>query len=240
MEIDFSTLKRNKDKVVSKLVKTKSDIITKADCAIVFPSRYLKRGLAVIESDVKVFGVYALVMEDGSYSVSNIPTFVRTRPWNISEEIYDDVEYTILHFEANSTLITNTQVVKSDGFAYDYFDEFIIKAKIPFFMTYEDMVRTSLMMRKYAGSGIGDNSATVELIVSLIAREPNDFKLEFRRALNKGAKVSHPAWVPLESVYYTFDNTLNRVLGSYSDQGITASLVDKTEEAGRIEKILRA
>lgn len=240
--IDHTALKRSSKKILSILSTVGNSIIVSEACFILFPKRYLNRELATIDDSITLLSIYALVTESGYYSVSNIPTMGTYSPWKITNERIDGVDYYALHFEKDSVIIESDDLVQNSGFIYPIFDEFIIKANIPWFMDYNDMSKIFIYMKKYANSPVGNMPVIMEMLASMITKDANDKKIGYRHYLNtlKDIKDSKPfKYIPLESVYYSFNSTLNKVVGSYSDRGITSALVDPGDNVERIDRLLR-
>ena len=125
-----------------------------------------------------------------------------------------------------------------DLIIFDIIDEIFFKGNNPWYLTYDDRAKLFDTSKQYANSNVGKQLATIELLNALTARSPQDLKTLVRHALVNG-EIKSPAFVPLMSVLYTADSTLAKLAGNYFNDGVVSALVNKTDEASRIEQLLR-
>jgi hypothetical protein len=232
-------LVRNPEVVKACLFESGNKLFTKQDCVIEIPTRFLDRNLAKIGDEIYTVGIYALILPDGNYSVCLMDSFVTIAPTRITTRVVKDVEYTRFHFDAGAAVIDNLTVVKRDLIIFDIIDEIFFKGNNPWYLTYDDRAKLFDTSKQYANSNVGKQLATIELLNALTARSPQDLKTLIRHALVNGGTKS-PAFVPLMSVLYTADSTLAKLAGNYFNDGVVSALVNKTDEASRIEQLLRA
>jgi hypothetical protein len=235
-------LKRDPGLYKRLLTKTKSgQIIVNDDCVVLFPERYLNKNLAVIDSEIKVLGIFAILDTKGKYSVCNIPAYLSLSPSNTLDTKMDDILFKELEFKKDSIFMDGSKIVKTEEFVFKLFDEFFIRGNIPWFMDYEDLSSIFRYGKKYAGTNLGNDPVTWELLTSVASRNPED-RLEYFRTIIKNVndKNKKPAYTALLSIYYSFNNTVNKLVGSYMDKGITSALVNPSENVENVEKLLRA
>lgn len=233
---EIDKLTRDKNKVFDRLnlVKGKA-LLTKDDEAyIIIPSRYREVNMAQYGSDNKIYGIYALVVGN-YYTVSNINGMVSVDPYKITQIKYDDVSYDVLIFQPESTIIKTLKIVKQEALIYNVFDNFLIKGKIPFYIEYQDILKLFDTAKEHAGSRIGENIRIIELITSILARNPTNPN-EYYRTINKGK----PFYVGFNSVQSGTMTSMNKILGAYSGEGVISSIVSPTEgKTQDIERFLR-
>lgn len=217
------------------------ELITSKECKIHIPSRYIERDLALVGIDTYIYGVYALIYEEEYYSVFSINGIVQIDPYKIIKEKVDGVEYTALYFEANSVLIKNLNIVQRDTLVNKLLDEFIFQSKIPWYLNYNDLGKLFDTAKQYANSNISQRYEVMELLVSLISRNSNEMQNYYRTFITEPDQVftNPPNYVPLNSVYYSASNTLNKLAGNYMSKGLVSALVSKTENVERIESLLK-
>jgi hypothetical protein len=218
------------------------ELLTKVPTKIHIPVRYTERNLAQIGIDTFIYGIYALIMEDRYYAVSNVNALVQIDPYKVVTEKVDGVEYHAFHFEPHTVLIKNLNVVQRDTLIYDILDEFIFKGKVPWYLGYDDLGRLFDTAQEYAGSNIVRRYEVLELIVGLIARLPEDRSQYYRTQLQSRDELltRPPVIVPLNSVFWSARNTLSKVAGAYFNDAIVSALVTPTTSTERIESLLRA
>lgn len=218
-----------------------SRLVTTTGCTIYIPSRFAERDLAEIGIETHICGVYAIVVEDKYYGVSLVNAMMRIEPSSTLKIDIDGTEYFKFDFEPGSTVVSSTKLVKTDTLVYKIYDEIFSKGRVPWYVSYVDMGRLFDTAKKHAGANIGTNQEVTELLASMVARDPKDRHVYYRRIFKKAEDLvlNPPAFIPLRSVAYAATNTTNRLAGSYFDEGLTSALVNPTDRVERIESLLR-
>ena len=200
---------------------------------IEFPSWYEDKGLLEIGDRMNLYGVFAIIV-DGKYAVSVIPTWLVTSPVMVKTVERDGEEYTQFIYGPGDSLIESTRAVKKDLLSYTFFEAHVVRAKMPWYLGYEDLVRVFDRLEPYAKSKLGNSYVASELVCSFIARQPSD-KRKFYRQLPKGK----PEYVDLMNVYYAATTTLTKIGGNQFMAGLTAALVQKEKKPSKLEKHVR-
>lgn len=211
-------------------------------CKIQIPKRFEDRNLAVIGNDTYVYGIYALILEDGTYTVSNIMAMIKINPFKTLEIKVDEVGYYEFYFEANSIIIDTIHLVRRNLLMFNVIDEFMFQGNVPWYIEYEDLGKILDTSEYHADSRVGQNLEVTELIASFLARNRNDRTKYYRTSIESFSdlKKNPPAFVALKSVFYSATNTLNKIAGSYFNDGVVSALVSPTTNTERIEQLLRA
>lgn len=216
-------------------------LFTTKACKIQIPEHFVHRGLAEVGIDTYIYGIYALIFEDGIYAVSNINAMIRITPYKILTTKVNEVPYYEFYFEANSVVIPDLNLVRSNSLIYDIFDELVFHGKIPWFFNYEDVGNLFSTAKKHSDSDVAQSYETIELIASMLARQHNERTKYYRTSLqSEKDKANPPDYVPLASVFYSATNTLNKLAGNYFADGLVSALVAPSKETERIESLLRA
>lgn len=131
--------------------------------------------------------------------------------------------------------------MKTDTLVFRIYDEFIAKGRVPWYMGYDELGKLFDTAKTFAGANIGQNHEVTELLVSMIARDPEDRTKYYRQTVKSlGDLVSRPpSIIPLRSVQYSATNTVNKLAGSYWNDALTSALVSPGERTERIEALLR-
>lgn len=235
--------KRNADKVLSNLVTSKSgQVLTKLPCSIEVPARFMDVGLGQIGVDTFVLGCFAIILEDNTYAVMNVNSLVELDPYKTETVKRDGVDYYQFSFEAKQVMIKTTSLVKRDTLMFNIFDEFDFKGKIPWYMGYEDLGKLFDTAKDYANSNVANNQEVIELLASMITRHKKDRSKYIRVSISnyKDINIANTEFVPLKSVFYSVNSTVNKLAGSYFADSVTSALVNPTEKVEKIESILRA
>jgi len=236
------SLKRNPSIVLNKLKTTENgSIITTEDCKIQVPSRFMDIGLGQIGVDTFVFGNFPIILTDGNYSVMNVFALIDLKPRKTILIEIDGIEYFEFYFDSGEVIIRNKSVIQSSDLIFNVFDEYVFKGKVPWYVDYEDIPKLFNSASKYTGTNVGQSKETIEFIVSMITRKKNDREKYARNDTKsyKDVTASKITYMPLTSPYYSIHNTLNRLAGSYFSEGVTSSLIKKTDKISNIEDILR-
>lgn len=241
-KLTISGFVRNPDVIKSYFKITKGVTVTNKNIRIIFPERYINRGLAIIGTTIKLVSIYAIVDDEGNYAISRAPIYQEVTPFNISDIMIGDHVYKELYFRAGDIVINNNTLVKMDNFMYDLFDEFYIKGNIPWYLDYNDVSDLLLETKKYADSNIGKNPLTMEILASLVARDKTNKKTYYRMILKskKDIKNNPPVYIGLNNIYYSFNNTGARIVGGYFGHGVTTAIVDQEQKTSSVSNILRA
>lgn len=232
-------MKRDAATIKQQLQETKSNqLITKVPCIIEFPKRYVERNMAEIGIENYVFGIYALIMGD-TYAVSVIPASIKTTPYRISEVERDGVVYYNFHYEAGNVLIENTYLVRRDVQVYSIMEEFFLKGNVPWYLDYEDLGKILDLAKYHADSDAGQNYAVIEALTAYVGRSSNNRAIQYRHS--KKDQKSNVSFIGIYgNVFYAAPGTVNKLAGSYFDDGVVSALTQPSTEVSHVEKLLRA
>lgn len=222
------------------VTKTRS-FVTRKGCKIYTPVRFTERGLASVGVDTNIVGICAIVVEDKYFSTMIVNALIRIDPNATNRVVFDGDEYFEFVFNPGSTVIPSLALVKQNTIVYRIFDEFVNKGRIPWFMGYPEMAKLFDTAKKHAGANIGGDHEVTELIVSMIARNPEVRSQYYRQIIESPEDLvkNPPIFTPLKSVIDSATNTTNKLGGSYMQEGIISALGSPSERTERIEALLR-
>lgn len=231
---------QRKPEQVKANLETREDggIYTRVACKIQVPERYLTRHLASIGNEVFILGFFALIMEDTYYSVSNTNAMMRITPSSTDTVTIDGTEYLEFGFAAGERVIYSTSLVKNASLTYYVYDEHVAKGRIPWYFGYYDLARMFETAGQHAGINLGDR-AILDLIVSTIARNPEDYTELYRHVLARPNTKPDPVIVPFRSVIWNTSDTTSKLIGAHFGDSISSALVNPSERLERIEELLR-
>lgn len=236
--------KRNAQAVFEHLVETKADqLVCKKDCKIQIPVRFTTRGLGYVGKSTYTLGCFPIILADTlEYGVLNANALVEINPFKTTIVTIEGVEYYEFTFEAGQVVINNLNVVCRSDMMFNILDELVIKGKVPWYIEYEDLGDIFSTAGVYAASRVGSNAEVIELIVSMMARTNKDRSKHIRHFMESYEDIrrQNVDFIPLISVYYAVNSTVNKLAGAYFNDGVTSALVNPTERVDKIEKILRA
>lgn len=239
--MDTSKYKRNATAIKAQLTEVKSkQVIAKSPLILHFPKRYVERDMATIGIDNYVFGVFAIIDDKGNYAVSAIPAMVKTTPSKIMEDTVGDVPYYNFHYDTGAVIIDNTDVVRKDTIIYSLMEEFFLKGNVPWFVGYEDLGKIFDGAKKYADSSAAENYGTMEALAAYVSRNPSDRTMQYRH-MDQSKSSPIPSYVGIYgNVFFAAPGTLNKLVGSYFQDGVVSSLTQKSENVSHVEQLLRS
>lgn len=233
---------REPDRIKGILVQMPDkSVVTKVPCKIVVPAHYQEKQLAHIGSDVFVLGVLAIIVEDKYYSITMTPAMMQLDPTATQTIEMNGDEYLEFSFDAGSRVFVSSELVRKKTLTYWIFDEFISKGNVPWFIEYEDLPHLFDTAEKFADINVGGLHAVFEIICAMIGRVSDDRRQYFRHvAKSHDDQIKQaPVTVPFRSVVWNATNTVAKLVGSYSSDGMTSALVHPSERVEKIESLLR-
>ncbi len=240
--MDRSQLRRDPQAVRQAMKELPGGVlVTTQPCKIYIPQRYEEYGLAKLGIENHILGIFALVLEDGSYTVCLVNAMVPIDPVQTNKVKFDGDDYLEFVFQKGSTIMKSMDLVKTDTLTYLLFDEFFQKGNIPWYVGYEELGKLFDTAVKHAGAKIGQQREVTELIASIVARNPKDRTQNYRTLIKSEEDLvkTPPVFVPLMSIRYAATNTMTKIGGSYFSKGVNSALLSPAERPERIETILR-
>lgn len=242
MESLQSSRFKRRPEAIKSAVKVTGNITTANEpLRIMFASRYINRKLAILDHNIQLLALYALINDKDEYALVTAPIIQTVTPYTISDIVVDDTLYKVFYFNKGGVIIPNNKLIIRDNFMYDIFDEFFVSGNVPWYLDYEDISNIFIESKKYANSNIGSDPLAFEILSSIVARSQADKKVYYRQLVatgNKGkAKLSY---VGLNNPYYSFDNTGAKLIGSRFNDGLNVALVEPEKKTSATSQILRA
>jgi len=238
--LNTNKLKHN-PAVVKKLFSNKGDSIVASDkLYILFPERYINKSLATMGANVELLSIFAVVDESFNYGVVAAPVMMTISPDNVTDVMVDGVINKALVINKGSVFVTNRNLIRNDKFMHNLFDEFFLQGKVPWYITYDKLSDIFIEAKKYANSNVGNDTLAIEIIASIISRDSKNKTMGYRHTLKKSGSKVMPSYVGLNNVYYSYDNTLSKVMGGYFSTGVTTAIVNRETETNKVSELLRA
>lgn len=237
--MDVSSLKRDAASVMKAIQETDGSYISKKDMKVYAPTRYITKGLGEVGATTRIFGFFAVVVDD-VYMVVNANALMVSDPDSTTVVDIDGVDYYEYSYSAGSKLVANRDLVMVDTIVYYIFDMFIGRAKIPWFANIKDIAKLFITAKKYAGASIYDSNVVVEMILSQLVRVRSD-KSKFYRLTGKSVNDPNPNdydIVPLRSPLYGSTNTTSALIGANYETSLTTAINNPSETVEPLEKLL--
>lgn len=239
--MDITKLVRDPSKIRAQLKELPDgSVVCTSRMRIYVPQRFEERNLASISAEVYICGIYAIANDEGYYGISTVNAMMRISPTSINTIKINGDGYYEFTFEPGSTVIASTDLVKSDTLTYYIFDEIFAKGQVPWYIGYNDLGTIFETAGKHAGVSLSDNREVIELIASIISRNPDNRYLSYRHIVKDQTTVmtKPPAYISLDTIQYTATNTTAKLAGSYMAEGVVSALINPSTRVERIESIL--
>lgn len=238
--MDTTQFVRDPDRLYRALAKTNQQLIAKEPLRIYIPVRFAEKKLAYVGSDTYIVGIYMIATEDDRYAISSVDAMMQIDPTNVTKVKMQDTEYYEFYFRKGAVVVKNLNLVKNNKLIYDIFNEMITKGKAPWYLNYLDYSKILSSAKKYAGVNVGENHEVMELLASMLARQPDDKTKYYRTMVKTKAEVlsKQPALIALRSVQYSATNTVNKLAGSYFRPALISALNNPSERVTRLDRIL--
>lgn len=256
--MDFKRLVRDGSAVHAMLVELPDHtIVTKKACKIYIPARYAEQRLAHIGNEIFIFGIFAIVFDDGVpavgysadkgapsnsfYGVSNACTMLNIAPGTQRIVKSRDQSYYEFSFDPGTTLIKNSYAVMDDTLPYQMYREFIEMGKVPEFFSYEDMANIFISVVDLAGVRLGASEAILSAIASSVIKDPEELRRSFAFVINDIDEQLKQRYsvVPFRDVQLGATNNTAKLMGSFSDLATSSMLVNPSTRTEPMEELLR-
>jgi hypothetical protein len=163
---------------------------------------------------------------------------MRIEPSSVTTVVLDGKDHYEFSFEVGDAVFASTDLVKNDKLLYYIFDEIVARGNVPVYLSYLDLGRLFDSAPKYAGVTLASTPTILHMLLSVVARNPDDPHQFFRQVTN-GKDLDRVEFIPLRSNIYGANNTTARLLGSHFADNLTSALVNPSDREENIERILR-
>lgn len=237
--MNFAALKHDIGVVGAAFEELEDDsLVALKEARIYFPARFAEQHLATVEVETYCIGHFAIVV-DGCWCSYAVNSMIRLDPAEVNKLTWQDEEYYELVFYPGSIVIPNLMLAKVDTNTYHIYNGILSKGRIPWYITYENLMKIFATAPEFAGANIGEEHEVVEMLVSLIARNPDNPTQYFRDIIGIEGAPTKPLYISFKSVEYAATNTTNRLGGSNFARGVVAALTEPSTRLERIETSLR-
>ena len=217
-------------------------LVTIKGCKVYVPARYLEKNLAQISPEKYICGICAIVVDDTYYGVLMVNAMVGIEPTSTNRVQQAGDEYMEFVFDPGSVVINNLNLVQTDTIPYRLYDEFLSNGRVPWYLGAEDLANLYETAKEHADANVGTQHEITEMIVSLIARDPQDRSKRYRHTVKDRNDVINrpPVFVPLRSVHFSATNTVNKLAGNYFEEGVRSAILAPSTREEALESLLKA
>lgn len=237
--MEMSSLTRNPDKVLKAIKEDGDTWVATEDVKIYFPSHYINGKIGSLDDKFNVLAFFMFVVGD-NYAVYMVPSIMPLTPDSSTTVKSGGEDFYELLFEAGSVITPNLNLVQRKTLAFEIYDEFIAKGRVPVYFDRIDFSRILTYIGEYCGVDLGADMAILSGYGAQINRAPDDLTIPMRERFEKQGDLLEMAgeWIPLRSVSFGADNTTSRTIGSYAPEGFAAALTNPSERVESIEQLL--
>ena len=237
--MDFRKMTRSAEAIQAAVKEYNNDLVAVKTISAVFPERYIGGFLGSIEEDIRVLGIFSLVLEEeGFYANSLYTSYVITEPTTMNIIKVDEEKYIKLTFKPGDKIIKGLDLIRVKTLVFRTYKEFIASGRIPPYLNLEDVATLLSEVGPQANVNLGVDNAILEIFAAAIARNPKDRMTYFRHLTGKD-REQYPDFIPLNSVAYGASNTTAKIIGADFGEGLTSALVRPSERLEGLESLLR-
>ncbi len=238
--MDISNLIRDADKVRACLKKDNGGIRAIKPCKLYFPNWYVNTELCGIDDEVRVIGIFAIVVDDKYYSVSKADALIITEPFTTNIVEINGDSYMELVFTPGDMVLKNINLIRTGTLVYRIYNEIVAKGNVPWYFNLMDLCFVFDTAQLHGGVNLNTDSAILELIASCMARQKNDISKYYRhQTFGKADDVKNLKFISLNNVAHQASDTTSKLLGAYFNTGVTSALVTQNNHTESIETVLR-
>lgn len=205
----------------------------KAECLI--PQRYIDKEFLIIDSKLSVLAVFTIIVNEKILGGILIPVMITMDPVSTETRTIDGVQYFVAILNKGSQFICSLDLVQIDRTGYDIWLELISLAHMPLFIDYNDTAFIFDNMKEFTGSALKANHVMLEIIMAHVNRDPQNLTVPYRLT----NMSQPPVQITLRDIGHGTSSTHSRLIGSYSDIGRTAALINQSDENNELEDYFR-
>lgn len=237
--MDFRSMKRDGSRVHSAVGEVGNDLVAKETISAILPEKYVGGYLGSIEDEIRVIGVFALVLEEAKvYANALYLSYVTTEPSQTNIITVNGDKYLKFTYQPGDKIIKGLDLVRVKTLVFRAYNNFIANGRIPPYLDLVDMSTMFSETEYQANVDLRVDNAIMELFAASIARDPKN-RMEYFRHLSGTKRNQYPDFIPLGSVAYGATNTFAKLQGAYFSEGLSSALVHPSESVESIEDSLR-
>ena len=164
-----------------------------------------------------------------------MPTVIEIDPDDTITMNVGDTTYVVLTLHKGSRFICRTEVIKDSGNIYSVFVEFVTRGKWLYTFDYESTAKLFDYVNELCGAKLPVDHVILEIMYSHLARSKNNISIQYRHTDMKGDFEM----IPLSSVGYATTSTAARLLGSYFNDSMNATLITDVTNNSPFEDLLK-
>lgn len=239
--LDFKKFRRSNTDLLNCFDIKDNTTLVKKDISIIFPERYIKKGLCNFRETVMLVCIFAILDKTtNTYCKCIAPVRQSFTPTERSEVVIEDELYIELKFYKGDVFTPFNDTVKESGFLFTLFELFFLQGKVPIYVDYIDLGRLFIETTKYTGvSGVGDSAISNEIMATMVSRDSKNLDKFFKNTIVSLSESDKVTFIGLNDTFYGYDNTASRLIGNYLNECIVNSIIDPEKEPNKIGYVLQ-
>ena len=199
------------------------------------PKRFETYRMLEVTDVIKALGIVDLIIDEKFQCCLNILGRITIVPSRYEDIVLDDIPYLVAHLNHGDIFIKDVNLEKADKVIYTVFCEFITRGKPIYTFSYDNLALVFDRVKQFASKGLGVDRSVFELVISHISRKQDDLFKQYRYTDMK----EPPVFIDLNNFSLAPTTTSSRMMGSYFDDGLTASLLTTNKDSTPFENIIR-
>ncbi|MCP4394469.1 MAG: hypothetical protein GY804_09430 [Alphaproteobacteria bacterium] len=215
--------------------KTGELVFTGDKLLIDVPRRFEKIGWLNITDKVKMIGICTFNINDKYIKGYRLHAMITSYPSNNTIVNIDGDQYQQLHYKKGDIFIESSSIVQEQSIAYHVLNEFVSLGKIPKWMTENNSYKLFLDISKTTGVNFFANQIAFEYMLAHLWRNPDDINQPAHEMENDKKAV----FVGMKNTAVSALTTSGKIIGSNTDVGMEAALVNPSYISSDLDDILR-
>jgi len=206
------------------------------DLNVLVPKRYSVYNLLIVEDTVRTLGIVGLEIDNRYSAALLLLSEIEMAPSEVTEVTIEDKQYLKLNFKKEDVFLVSTKEIQNSSITYSIFVEFITRGKLPYFLSYKNIAYLFDSALTMTSTNLDMDHVIFEIVYAHLHRDKDDITKFYRNTDMK----KPPQSIPLRSVNFGPTSTTAKLLGSYFDDGLTATLISHSDTRHDIEDYLRS
>ena len=237
--MDVSSLKRDTAKIHTIYTEQPDgSVIANRDFEVYIPKRFTENGMATIGDVVETVAVMGLVIPGECYAPLVALLNLTLVPLAMREESVKGVRYIVLEFTKGDTFIANATTLQEPNQPYFYFMEFLVYAKIPWYMSQGDLTGLFDNAKQESGDTVGSSPQVMRIFNSIMLRDPDnpDNPYRYSKAMLENRP---PMIVGMNNTSMLIEGVFPKITGGYLQDNTLAAIVNPDTRVTDLEMIIR-
>lgn len=237
--MDVTQLPRNPEKIHSVYTELPDgSLVANRPFLVYLPKRFTENDMAEVTDVVRTAAVLGIVIPGECYAPLTALMDITLCPSAIHETTIDGTRYLVLEFDEGDTFIENLNVPKEPNQPYFYYMEFVIYAKIPWYVDKDTLTSLFDYASQDLGKKVGETPQIMRVLMSMMFRDPDNLDRAYRnsQAMLDGRP---PVIVGLNNSSMLIDGTFSKLLGGYLADNMLSAIINQDDKVTDLDKMIK-